>query len=76
MNNLRHFQDEVAKVVNKACAIVDKAAESDSILNIDVIFGQLTIDVICEVAFQLDIKALDNSKIFQVYRRTLFCIGV
>ena len=41
-------------------------AQSPAVIPIDVLFGQLTIDVICNIAFQMDIHALKNSAMFQV----------
>ena len=56
----------VKKLSAKLCSYLDTAAKENKVVKMDVIFGQLAFDVICEVAFQIDVGALDNSTEFQV----------
>ena len=61
MNVLRKESDFIRLLCCKLCVVLDQAAESGAVVEMDKLFGQLTIDVICEIAFQFDINAIENS---------------
>jgi hypothetical protein len=56
----------VKKLSAKLCDILDVTAKSGSVVQIDTLFGKLAFDVICEVAFQTHVGALDESADFKV----------
>lgn len=75
MSFLRHFNDIVRGFVEEVVDIMDEkiAAGKKVPVQVDVLFGQLTIDVICKVGFGMDINALKGSALFQVsYMAQLF----
>jgi hypothetical protein len=41
--------------------VLEKAAEKNEVVRIDDLFVQLTVGVICELAFELDVKVFDSS---------------
>ena len=63
---LKKRDEFVKNLCLKVCNVLDTAAERREVVEIDKLFGQLTVDVICEVAFQLDIGALEDSEEFHV----------
>jgi len=66
MQSLQYFQQTIKLLVDRATdELKSCCSKSPGVIPIDVLFGQLTIDVICNVAFQMDIKALKNSELFQ-----------
>ena len=64
ITSLRSFQDAIKALTDQLVDILAKKAPS--VVKMDVLFGQLTIDVICKVGFGLDIHALQDSPLFQV----------
>ena len=66
MNNLRCSVEYIQVLCAKLTEILDCKVKDKSIVEIDKLFGQLTVDVICEVAFQLNINALSDATAFQV----------
>ncbi len=66
MNHLRNFKSELKLISSKMSMMVSKYAESGDVLLIDKLFGQMSIDVICKIAFQYDLRALDESARFLV----------
>ena len=68
MSFLRHFNEVIRRLVAEVVDIIDqKIADGNVPIQVDVLFGQLTIDVICKVGFGMDINALKGSALFQVY---------
>eukprot|EP01038_Epipyxis_sp_PR26KG_P004041 gene4041-5783_t len=73
--SLRSFQNEVVEKSLRLCSILNEHCCSKQPVEIDKLFGKLTIDIICNIAFQLDIDALGDSETFQKLHsaiRTLF----
>ena len=67
LTGLRIFQDKMIMLTQRMSQkIEDLAQNSSNLIELDMIFGQMTIDVICMMAFGIDFKAMDNSAIFQV----------
>ena len=67
MSFLRHFNEVIRGLVEEVVGIMDqKIADGKVPVQVDVLFGQLTIDVICKVGFGMDINALKGSALFQV----------
>ncbi len=66
-NSLRHFQDVLkeltSKLITKLNERIQKGEAGEAVVEMDVLFGQMTIDVICSLAFNYDVKALDDSEI-------------
>ena len=60
---LRHFDKIIFKYVSKMSSILEIEAKSENIVKVDKLFGKMTIDIICGVAFAFEINALDNSEI-------------
>lgn len=58
----------VSKLSNKLRVLAQNA---DNSIEMDKLFGQLTVDIICKVAFQLDLNALDDSNTFQMMHENL-----
>ncbi len=71
VNNLRNFQKQIKLLGEKLCARLSDAAAAHSVVELDRLFGQLAVDVICSVAFQYDMCALDNSQVFQNMHKDL-----
>eukprot|EP01034_Spumella_vulgaris_P025005 gene25005-31408_t len=65
VNNLRNFNKEVQVLSAKLISHLERLSVNRTPVEIDTLFGQLTIDVICSVAFQYDISAMENSQEFQ-----------
>ena len=72
MSFLRNFHGIIRGLSEEVVDILDeKISVGRAPVPVDVLFGQLTIDVICKVGFGMDIHALKNSALFQV-RHTHF----
>eukprot|EP01035_Chromulina_nebulosa_P026222 gene26222-34308_t len=72
MSFLRHFNEVIRGLVEEVVGIMDqKIADGKVPVQVDVLFGQLTIDVICKVGFGMDINALKGSALFQELHETL-----
>ncbi len=66
-NSLRNFHDIMRSLTDKMVTVLKTATkQSSKPIELDVLFGQMTMDVICNVAFGFDIKALDTSPLFMV----------
>ena len=52
--------------MSKLCTVFDGVADSGKSIDVDQVFSEMTVDVICEVAFQLNIDALSGSQIYKV----------
>jgi hypothetical protein len=65
-SNLRKFKNIITSAGERVCAKLDQAAESGQPVEIDMIFGQMAIDVICEVGFDFKLGALNDPSKFQV----------
>lgn len=70
LSTLRFFQDTIKVLTSQLVDILIKKSANEQAIKMDVLFGRLTIDVICKVGFDLDIHALEDSALFQVD----FCI--
>ena len=68
VSQLQKQDSFVKKLVAKLCFYLESASKENKVVKMDVIFGQLAFDAICEVAFQMDVGALDDSTEFQVIR--------
>ena len=65
------------QVIALCSTLLDKLtllADSSEAVAIDKLFGQLTVDVICQVAFQMDISALHDSAEFEVCKSVAFVL--
>ena len=62
--SLSKYTNTIKNLVVKLCDKLSESADSNTSIPLDLYFGQLTVDVICEVAFQYHAYALDNSKDF------------
>ncbi len=72
MSNVRHFQSEMRVMAEKLSSRLLQAAEAGSVLEIDTLFGQLAVDVICSVGFQYDMRAMDGaSDMFQMLHQSV-----
>ena len=73
--SLQYFSDNIQGSVHELISVlINKSREKEVPIKIDVLFGQLTVDVICKVGFGIDIKALEDSAIFRVnFQSILFC---
>ena len=56
----------IQRHVNKLCGQLEESACRGETVQIDKLFGKMTIDVICDVAFQIDMDELKLSQQFQV----------
>jgi cytochrome P450 len=65
-SNLRKFKTVIASAGERVCAKLEKAAESGQQVEIDMIFGQMAVEVICEVGFGFKLDALTDRAGFQV----------
>jgi hypothetical protein len=61
ISSLRRHTTSVARLNEKMRTVLDRAAGSGEVIKIDNIFSQLTVGVICELAFELDIKVFESS---------------
>jgi hypothetical protein len=72
VSNVRHFQSEMRAMSQNLSSRLLRAAEIGSVLEIDTLFGQLAVDVICNVGFQYDMHALNGkSDMFQVLHQSV-----
>jgi cytochrome P450 len=60
-SSLRYHTKSVVKLNEKLSQVLEKAAEKNEVVRIDDLFVQLTVGVICELAFELDVKVFDSS---------------
>lgn len=51
----------IARLVEKLCGALETHAAAGSTVRIDELFAQLTIGVICETAFDMDMSAFDGT---------------
>jgi cytochrome P450 len=70
-SQLKSQSDIITSLCLKLSSKLELYADSNKPINIDHFFGQLTIDVICNVAFQMDINALGDSDEFALIRDSL-----
>lgn len=61
VSSLRYHTTSVTRLNAKLRTVLDRAAESKEIVKIDDIFSQLTVGVICELAFELDVKVFEST---------------
>lgn len=61
LSSLRYHTASVAALNEKMRIVLERAAEKKEILKIDNVFSQLTVGVICQLAFELDIKVFESS---------------
>jgi hypothetical protein len=61
MSALRRHTSSVVRLNEKLRTVLDRAAENLEVIKIDNIFSQLTVGVICELAFELDIKVFEST---------------
>lgn len=66
MLQLKVFQDQLKLLTSKLIALLKKSAENKTVMELDKVFGQVTVDVICSIAFQYDVQAMEDSEIAQV----------
>lgn len=66
-NQVDILQSIIKKFINK----LHDAEKSGKAINIDELFGQLTVDVICEIGFEYYIGALDESSIYHEMKDNL-----
>ena len=67
LQKLQHLVHSLSEKLSKKLMEQIKASSDKApIIEMDVLFGQLTMDVICSVAFGFEMNALDNSQLFQV----------
>jgi cytochrome P450 len=59
--SLRAHTPSITKLNEKLCRFMEEKAKSGEIFAIDDAFTELTIGVICEVAFEMDAKAFDHT---------------
>ena len=50
-------------MLSKLISILEEEAKNEKIVKIDKLFGKMTLDIICEVAFSFEMNALDNSEL-------------
>lgn len=65
-NRLRTQESIVTAVVSRLCKKLDEVADGDNSVEVDLLFSQMTVDIICEVAFQYSIEALEGSELYTV----------
>ena len=77
-SSLRQFQDKIIELTQRLSALIEDTSRKspNSVVELDKIFGQMTIDVICMIAFGIDINAMDNSLIFQASKTAICCLRV
>ena len=64
MTSVRSFQGVVKGLLSKCVAkLHDLVEQGNDIVEVDALFGQMTTDVICQVGFGYDIKALEGSEL-------------
>jgi hypothetical protein len=61
MNTINQLSKRMARFLDDQ---IDSAAGDDCVVKIDDVFVQLTIGVICEVAFEMNVNAFENSSSF------------
>jgi hypothetical protein len=61
VSSLRYHTASVSRMNEKLRTVLDQAADSGEVLKVDQIFTQLTVGVICELAFELDVKVFESS---------------
>lgn len=61
LSSLRYHTNSVTRLNAKLRGVLDRAAENGEIVKIDDIFTQLTVGVICELAFEMDVKVFESS---------------
>lgn len=71
MNQLKSQSDVIASLCLKLISKLEFYADSDIPIELDKLFGQFTMDVICNVAFQLDLNALGDSDEFELLHESL-----
>lgn len=62
---LKQFQERMRLLSKKLCDALRENAERKSVVRADYLFGQMTVDVICSLAFQYDLNAMENSQLAQ-----------
>jgi hypothetical protein len=61
ISSLRFHTSSVSRMNEKLRTVLETAASSGEVLKMDQIFTQLTVGVICELAFELDVKVFESS---------------
>lgn len=69
--NLKLYHETIQNVVSDLCIKLQQLAEMEEIVEIDTLFGQMTVDIICEVAFQYKIDALKDSEAYEDIANTI-----
>lgn len=59
--SLRYHINSVIKMNQKLCNLLDKYSKTGEIVKVDRLFTQLTVGVICELAFELDVKVFEST---------------
>jgi len=65
MNNVSKFGSIIKAKSSEMCSILKESANSAEVVQIDLLFGKLVLDIICKVAFDFELDALSNSTMFQ-----------
>ena len=65
-SKLRTFEDILKELTTKMILKFEELSKTTGIIEVDKVFGQLTLDVICRVAFGYDMNALDDTQLFEV----------
>ena len=60
-SSLRVHQPNITRLVEKLCGALKRHATAGFTVRIDELFAQLTIGVICETAFDMDMSAFDGA---------------
>ena len=60
-SSLKYHTTSVMKLNEKLSHVLEKAAQGHEIVKIDELFVQLTVGVICELAFELDVQVFESS---------------
>lgn len=71
MNVLRYHTDIIASLCLKLCSKLTELSSTNQRIEIDMLFGQLTVDVILNVAFQMNINSIDDPSEFQSIHESL-----
>lgn len=62
---LKQFNERLHLLSKKLLESLKDCSEKKSAVELDLLFGQLTVDVICSLAFQYDLHAMENSALSQ-----------
>lgn len=65
---LRLHVNSITTIVNRIADVLDKACDTKQVVRIDDVFQQLTIEIICKMAFELDISDEKSSELSEAFK--------